>query len=315
MGRAKGWAADHVRTIDVVTADGELRRASADSETDLFWALRGGKTNFGVVTALEFALFPVEHLYAGSLFFAGGHTARVLRSYQEFTSQAPDEVTSSVALVRMPDRPTVPQFMRGKLSVNIRISYLGPEADGEQLIAPLRAAAPAVLDTVTTRPYAEFAQISPAPTDPLAMVEHFALLNEFSPATVDAIIEAAGPEADTRLSIIDIRQLGGSLGRPAMDNAIDSHGAAFVIFTLTIVPPGEAATMKSSGLELMEKLQPWLNDQKHPNFLSPADATVDQTQKAYARPVYERLRDIKAEYDPGNMFRFNHNIPPRHRQH
>jgi FAD/FMN-containing dehydrogenase len=87
-----------------------------------------------------------------------------------------------------------------------------------------------------------------------------------------------------------------------------------VIFTLTIVPPGEAAAMKSSGLELLEKLQPWLNDQKHPNFLSQADATVVQTQKAYARPVYERLRGIKAEYDPGNTFRFNHNIPPR-RQH
>jgi FAD/FMN-containing dehydrogenase len=215
MGRAKGWAADHVRMIDVVTADGELRHASADSEPDLFWALRGAKSNVGVVTALEFTLFPVEQLFAGSLFFDGEHTAEVLRSYQRFTSEAPAEVTSSVALVRMPDQPGVPEFTRGKLTLNIRISYLGAEADGEQLIAPLRAAAPVVLDTVAARPYAEFAQISPGPADPLAYAEHFALLSEFSPATVDAIIKAVGPEADTRISIIDIRQLGGALGRPA----------------------------------------------------------------------------------------------------
>jgi UDP-N-acetylenolpyruvoylglucosamine reductase len=311
MGRAKGWAADHVRAMDVVTADGRLRNVTADSETDLFWALRGAKSNFGVVTAIEFDLFPVEQLYAGGLFFSGEHAAEVLHAYQQFATKTPDELTSSIALIRMPDVPHVAEFMRGKLTVNVRFSYLGPSEAGEELIAPLRAAAPVVMDTVKVRPYSEFAQISPGSVEPVSSVEHFALLNELTPSTVDALVDVVGPAADTTINIVDIRQLGGALERPVVRNAIQSHGAGFVIFTLTLIPPEQAASKRAAGLELIERLRPWLSERKCPNFLSPADASVGQTRKAYAPSTYERLQSIKGGYDAKNMFRFNHNIPPR----
>jgi FAD/FMN-containing dehydrogenase len=312
MGRAFGWAADHVRRVDVVTADGELRHATPDSEADLFWALRGGKSNFGVVTALEFDLFPVTRLYAGGLFFAGSSAAPVLRAFQKFTAQAPDEVTSSLALLRMPDLPAVPEFMRGKLTVNVRFSYLGTQAEGEKLIAPLRAAAPTLQDTVAERPYPEFTAISPGPTEPAATVDHYALLDELSPATVDAILDVAGPGANSRVTVIDLRQLGGALDdRSGPANAVHNHGAKFVIFAISTVPPDQAQARKATGLALMERLRPWISRHKHPNFLSPSDATAQETRKAFDDPTYARLQAIKAEYDPDNIFRFNHNIPPR----
>jgi FAD/FMN-containing dehydrogenase len=112
MGRKYGWASDHVSAIDVVTADGRLHRVSAESPADLFGALLGGKSNFGVVTAMEFALFPVTRLYAGSLFYAGERKRDVLEAYRRFTTTAPEEMSSGVALLNFPPLPHLPPFMR-----------------------------------------------------------------------------------------------------------------------------------------------------------------------------------------------------------
>lgn len=106
MGRKYGWASDHVTRIEVVTADGELRHVSATSESDLFSALLGGKSNFGVVTAMEFALFPVTHLYAGALFFSGSDAGVVFEAYRRFTSTTPDGLTSGIVFLNFPRCPT-----------------------------------------------------------------------------------------------------------------------------------------------------------------------------------------------------------------
>jgi len=312
MGRARGWAADYVHRIDVVNADGELRDASKDSEPDLYWALRGGKSNFGVVTALEFALFPVQRLYAGGLVYAAEHAHAVLHAYQQFTTHVPDDLTSSIALVRTPDLLSVPEFMRGKLTVHVRISYLGSEADGSRLIAPLRAVAPALTDNVRDRPYKEFSVISPNPPEPRATVDHFAGLAELSPATVDAILEVAGPGTNPGIAAVDIRQLGGALARQVgAPSAVVNRDTAFVILAVSPVPADELNERQASGVDLMSRLMPWLTKRKIANFLTPADAAVQETRMAFDDPTYARLQSIKAAYDPRNTFRFNHNIPPR----
>ena len=312
MGRAHGWASDQVRSLDVVTADGELRHVSAESDPDLLWALRGGKSNFGVVTAMEFGLFPVTRLYAGGLFYSGEHTAAVLRAYQELTTRAPDELTSSVALLRMPERPAVPEFMRGRLIVNLRFSYLGSEAEGAELVAPLRAAAPAVMDTVMERDYTTFDVISPGGTVPTPSFERMALLDDLTPETVDALVELAGPDADTPMTMIDIRQLGGALtAHKGQPSAVSRPDAGFVMFALAMGPPEQADAMWRAGQELLDGLRPWLSDRKHGNFLTAPDATAEQTRLAFDQADYARLRELKAVYDPNNMFRVNFNIPPR----
>ncbi len=312
MGRKYGWAADHVGALEVVTADGQLRRVSAHSEGELFGALLGAKSNFGVVTALECALFPVTHLYAGSLFFSGERTAEVLSAYRQFTQSAPEEISTGVALLKLPPLPHLPLFMRGKLAVSVRISYVGDAEDGKRLIAPLRRAAPVLMDTVTEIPYTQFGSITDDPSDPAPAVEHFGMLRELTEQAIDAIVEVAGPAAESHLNLVDIRHLQGAYSRPApVPNAVGARDAAFAFFALTVVPPGhEVADYRDSGRELTTALSPWLCDQAHPSFLGPDDATAARTRRAYDRDTYHKLQTLKAKYDPHNMFRTNHNIAP-----
>ncbi|SNT64710.1 FAD/FMN-containing dehydrogenase [Streptosporangium subroseum] len=309
LGRAFGYAADHVREIEVVTADGELRHVTPDSDADLFFALRGGRGNFGVVTAMEFSLFPVRELYAGALHFPGDSAREVLQAYKRFTSNAPDELTSSIVFLRAPDLPFVPEFMRGKLTVSIRISYLGSARDGESLVAPLRAAAPVLADTVTMMPFSNMASITNDPTEPGAAVEHFAILDELSPSAMETILDIAGPDSDTRITMVNVAHLGGALGMPPeRANAVGRRDAAFSLFALTAVPPNAVTAYKNVGLELTDRLT---SGRKHPGYLSPADASVESVRLAYDEPTYERLQAAKTLHDPRNMFRCNHNIPPR----
>lgn len=312
MGRKYGWASDHVSALDVVTADGQLRRVSAESEADLFGALLGGKSNFGVVTAMECALFPVTRLYAGCLFYAGEHTREVLRAYARFTKSAPEDITTGVALLNFPPLPHLPPFLQGKLAVSLRISYLGDAETGDRLITPLREAAPVLLDTLAEIPYTEFASITNDPTDPAPAVEHFGLLRELTDDTVDAIVKVAGPDAGSHLNIVDIRHLEGAFSRPpAFPHAVGARDAAFAFFGLTVVPPGhDLADYRDSGRKLTTALSPWLCDKSHPGFLGPADATEAGTRSAYDPDTYRKLQEVKSKYDPDNVFRTNHNIPP-----
>jgi FAD/FMN-containing dehydrogenase len=310
LGRAFGYAADHVRAIEIVTPDGEMRHVTPDSDQDLLFAVLGGKGNFGVVTAMEFSLFPVPELYAGFLQFPGENAREVLQAYRLLVAGAPDALTSSIVFLRAPDLPFIPEFLRGKLSVFLRLSYLGPAADGEALVAPLRSAAPVLADTVTTMPVAQIAAIANDPTDPGTAVEHFAMLDELSPAAVEAILELAGPDSDGHITLVNLTQLGGALGRPAARPNAVRRDVAFALFALTVVPPGEPAVDKDLGLELAGRLAR-LDGRKHPGYLSPADTSVESVRLAYDEATYERLRTAKTTWDPRNMFRWNHNIPPR----
>lgn len=302
MGRKYGWAADHVSALEVVTADGELRRVSPHSGSDLFSALLGGKSNFGVVTAMECALFPVTRLYAGALFYAGEHGHQILEAYRRFTLTAPEEISSGVALMNM----------QGDSVVSVRISCVADTETGARLIEPLRRAAPLVLDTVADIPYAEFGAITADPAQPAAAIEHFGLLREMTEDTVRAVVDVVGPAADARINIVDIRHLGGAFSRPpAHPNTIGRRDAAFAVFSLTVVPPtGLIAEYADSGRELFAALTPWLDGHAHPSFLGPADATEAGTRRAYDPDTYRTLQEVKSKYDPDNRFRTNHNIAP-----
>ncbi|WP_317891379.1 FAD-binding oxidoreductase [Saccharopolyspora pogona] len=164
LSRSYGYTADHVRSIEVVTADGQLRRVTAESDPELFWALRGAGGNFGVVTGMEVDLMPVSHLYGGALYFDAHLIGDLLRAWQEWTRDVPDEMTSSVALVPFPDIPALPEPLRGRHVVHVRIAYAGDPAAGEELVEPLRAVGPRLIDSVREMPYREVGSICNDPS-------------------------------------------------------------------------------------------------------------------------------------------------------
>jgi FAD/FMN-containing dehydrogenase len=309
LGRSHGYAADHVRLIEVVTADGELRQVHADSEPELFWALRGGKGNFGAVTALEFDLFPVSRLYGGGIYFPGERTADVLRAWTDWHPRTPETMTSSFAVMRMPELPDLPEALRGAFLVSVRIAYSGTSEEGERLVAPLRAVAPAVLDTVAEMPYAAVASIHSEPTEPAPYYERSITLREFPAQAQDKLVELVGPDSQCSLVLAELRALGGAWDRePAAPNAVPTRGLPYVLLGVAVGPASEEEQLKRSVAELLDGLEPWRGDRRVVNNLAPDEAA--HAEAIYGPERYARLASIKKTYDPANIFRLNHNIVP-----
>ncbi|MFD7688826.1 bagremycin/ferroverdin biosynthesis FAD-dependent oxygenase BagG/FevA2 [Streptomyces sp. NPDC059781] len=303
MARKYGYAADHVTAVEIVTPDGQSHRATADQDTDLFWAVRGGKGNFGVVTALEFGLVPVSRLYGGGLFFAGESAAEVLHAWRVWTTTVPEELTSSLALLRLPDVEAIPPFLRGRLTAHVRIAYLGSAEDGDKLVEPLRASGPLVVDTLADMPYTRSGEIHNDPAEPIPYNERSMMLRELDGAATDALLGLAGPGADCIDLVVELRQLGGAVGRPPeVPNAVDHRDAAFALSTLSL--PDDRPPLVVDGMAA------WGTGRRYLNFLASPD-TADLTESGYEPATFARLAEIKAKVDPANLFRFNHNIAPR----
>ncbi|MFI9583647.1 bagremycin/ferroverdin biosynthesis FAD-dependent oxygenase BagK/FevA1 [Streptomyces sp. NPDC052236] len=303
LSRKHGFAADQVTAIDVVTPDGRPRTATAEHNTDLFWALRGGKGNFGVVSAIEFALVPVPHFYGGGLFFPGEFAAEVLDAWRSWTASVPEEMGSSLAFLRMPDMEPIPQFLRGKLVVHIRIAHLGPGDEGERLVAPLRASAPAMVDTLAPMPYTRFADIHNDPAFPIPYNERSLMLRELGQDAAKDLLALAGPASNCTDIMVELRHMGGALGRPpAVAGAVDHREAAFCLATLQL--PGGRPDLVVEGMAHRGTGRRYLNFLAGPH-------TAQLAEHGYGPATYARLGEIKARYDPDNLFRFNHNIVPR----
>ncbi|KUF15500.1 bagremycin/ferroverdin biosynthesis FAD-dependent oxygenase BagK/FevA1 [Streptomyces silvensis] len=305
MSRKYGFAADHVTAIEVVTADARLRIATAEQNEDLFWALRGGKGNFGVVTAIEFGLVPVTQIYGGGLFFPGEAAADVLHGWRSWVETVPDEMSSSLALMRMPDMEPIPEFLRGRLVAHVRVLHLGPADEGERLVKPLREVADAMVDTLAEMPYTRCAEIHNDPTFPIPYHERSVMLRELGDDAAAELLALAGPESGCVDLAVELRHMGGALTRPpAVPNAVDHRDAAFCLSTLALPGPG------ARPAQVVEGMAAWTTGRRYLNFCAGAEMGA-LAEEGYGADTYARLRDIKTQYDPDNLFRFNHNIPPR----
>jgi FAD/FMN-containing dehydrogenase len=310
LARPYGWAADRVRSVELVTADGEVRTVDAVRHPDLFWGVRGGKGNFGIATALEFELVPVARIYGGGLFFPGESASEVLHAYRRWVETVPDEMTSSVALLRLPPLPEFPEPLRGRLVVHVRISYAGTAEGGERLIEPLRAIGPRVLDTVAEMPYTEVAAIHMDPVDPIPGYERTMSLRTLDDAAVDALLTVAGPDSDTSLLLIELRHLGGALRRqPAHPNAVGNRDAAFTLLAVSIGGPEEGPGIVEAEDRVMAVMEPWATGGLLLNFLG-GGVSPERHRDAWDPETYERLQELKVRYDPDNVFRVNINVVP-----
>jgi hypothetical protein len=309
LGRRYGYAADHVRELDVVTADGQLRTVSAQREPDLFWALRGGKGNFGVVVSMEIDLVPVARLYGGGLWFDAAHAPAALHAYADWVASVPDAMGSSVLLIRLPDLPAVPPALRGRYIAHVRIAYAGSAEDGARWVEPLLRAAPAFRDTVRDMPYREVGTIHDEPTTPVPFYARNTALARLDRDAVAALLRVAGPDAGAPY-LVELRHLGGALGRPGpAPSAVGRRDGQFSLYSGSVVAPGGLGAARVAHRGLHDALRPWSTGGVCLNFLSGPDVTAEELSSAYTPEVYARLRELKRRYDPDNLFRVNHNLP------
>jgi hypothetical protein len=307
LGRKHGFAADHVTSVEIVTADGRLRRATAGTEPELFWAVRGGKGNLGIVTALEIRLVPVGSVYGGGIFFAGADAASVLHAFREWAPALPEEVTTSVAILRMPPMEELPPPLRGQTVVHLRYAYSGPDFDeGERLIAPMKATGTILLGFVGPILTTEMDSIHMDPVDPLPAWEKGMLLAELSADTVDSLLAVAGPQVEIPLIMVEIRLMGGALApQPEVPNAVAGRNGAYGVLVLGPGVPELAQVVPAVGKGVLGALQPWAAPGCMLNFLGEVTGP-DEVAAAYPPGVFSRLREVKTAVDPAGTFSFGH---------
>jgi hypothetical protein len=291
MARQYGYAADHVRRIEVVTPDGLLR--PAENDPDLFWALRGGIGNFGIVTRVEVDLFPVTTLYGGSLYYDLTAYPDALETWRDWTLTVPDTITSAVAVLVFPDFPQVPAPLRGKQVAQVQLSIL----DGcEELIRPLREIGEPLVDTVGELPYTESAKIFAEPDHPGPFSSRNVLLSELDPKALDTV-------RNGKHCIIGIRHLGGALAKaPDLPNAMGHRDAQYSVTVLSIGAKDESKRQHAV-------LDPFA-DQVIGRLLNFSSAPLDEAELrgAFDAGDYDRLKELRARYDAQGLLQPNHPI-------
>jgi hypothetical protein len=306
LGRKHGFACNRLQAVELVTADGDLRTIDAENEPDLFWALRGGGGDYGIVTALRVGLVQLTDIYAGALIFPAEVGAAGVRAYRDWAAGVSEDVTSIIRFLRPPDIPDVPEFLRGKELLVIDAACIGDQAAGEAAIVPLREIGEPVLDTFGQIPTPGLCKIHMDPEQPVPGFGHHRVLRELSDEAIDAWVGAVGPGSGTPLLLSELRQLGGALGRPDPEGGALSHlDAGWVMYGVGMVMSPQMGEAVSAGLDRMhEAMEPWAAEGAYFNF---ADRACD-TDAILPPDVCSRLADVKRQWDPDGRIFGNHAV-------
>lgn len=311
--RKCGLTCDNLLAAEMVTAEGELVRASADKNTDLFWALRGGGGNFGVVTALELALHPVgPTVLGGVVFYPGVQAAQVLAGWRDAVADAPDDLTTLVNLTTAPPAPFLPEDMHGKKVAALVVCWSGSHEQGEEVIQPLRALGTPLVDLLGPIPYVALQQL----VDPMwgpGAANYFtsAFLDKLPDAAIQTFADAhqcsAGLPATCELHI---HQLGGAMARVAPgETAFSQRQPPYVINCIARTPAAEGfEASRAWARAARDSMAGFGAGRMYVNFTG--DTDEDKVRASYPPQTYAKLARVKGRYDPSNLFRFNHNIRP-----
>ncbi len=305
--RKLGLSANSIAAIELVTAGGRLRRVDADTDADLFWALRGGGGNFGVVTALEVELYAIPDIYAGVLFFPWERSSEVLHSWLEWTDSVPDEVTSVGRILQFPPLEEIPELLRGGRFAIVEAVYMGDEASGSDLLKPLRDLGPA-MDTFAMVAPADIGELHMDPPQPVPYTGEGQMLGRLDGEAIDRFVAAAGPGSGSALVSAEIRHVGGALSRPQPHHgALSTLDADYLTFAVGMVLNEDVYRANRSQLDrIADALAPYDGGRSYLNF---AERRIDPA-RFYTPAVYRRLREVKRAFDSGDLFRANHPIAP-----
>lgn len=311
--RKHGLTIDNLVSADVVTADGRLVTASAERHPDLFWALRGGGGNFGVVTSFEYRLHPVGPSVLGGV---GLHpverAGEVLRFYNQWTATLPDEMTSMVAFIAAPPLPFIPEPLHGTSMIAVAVCYAGSVEDGQRVAQPLLAFGPPEVAHVGPVPYTVLQGMFDA-SAPRGIHAYWKThyVADLSDATIDALVaETARMRPLSPFTTLHVHHLEGAVGRIAPDATAFPHRAPRYVMNIvgmwTAGEPPEPHIAWVRGT--FDAMQPFATGAPYLNFLG--DEGADRVRAAYGAATYDRLAAIKQRYDPTNLFRVNQNIRP-----
>ncbi len=299
--RKYGLTCDNLRSVEIITADAQLRTADATENPDLFWAVRGGGGNFGVVTSFEYQLHPVGQMLAGIVFFPLEQAPEALRFYRELMSTAPDELMAYAVLLTSPE---------GIRLFAIPVCYVGPLEAGEQILRPLRSFGRPAADLVRPMAYLEIQSMFDAGFQS-GRLNYWksSFLRELTDKAIDTMV-AQFAAVPSPLSAVAIEPFGGAVSRVGIDETAFPHRHApySLVITGMWTDPAESATQIRWTREFWNAMQPFSTEAVYVNYLDTDDA--DRVQAAYDAATYQRLQLLKERYDPGNFFRVNQNIRP-----
>lgn len=303
LARGHGLAVSAVTAAELITGDGTFHRVDADTEPELFWAVRGGAGNTGIVCALEFRVVPVAQVYGGALLFPIERAAEVFAAYEQWTRGLDERATTCVRLLRLPPLPELPDMLRGQSFTAVDGAIDASAGAAGRLLAPLRALGPAI-DTFAPMPAAALAQIHMDPPAPVPACGDGLILEDLPAEAIDALLGVAGPGVDSALLLVDLRHLGGAAGRPDPGGgAVDHLPGRFLLFAAGITPGPEATYPVEQAIGAVRTaLAPWTSGRDYPNF---REAAVPAA-RLYPRQTLGRLLAVQAAYDPDGVIRSNH---------
>lgn len=307
LARSHGYSSDYVTSVTLVTADGELVTASADSHPELFWALRGGKGGLGVVTQMTVRLAAIPSLYAGSLTFAGEHLETVLTAWVDYVKTARDDVTTSIGFVHLPDLDELPPHLRGQTMVSVRFAFPGSVEEGERLAAPLRAAAPVLIDALGPMALGDVAAIHADPTDPTPAWGRGMLLRgpgqpDLDGEFVSRLRAHLGVGVPTPIMVAELRHLGAATTRDVPGgSAVGGRASGYTLMLIGAPNPAlfESA-LPAAADAVVASIADWVSPETTINFAGGADAA--EFESAWPAETFARLAAVRAAVDPTGLF-------------
>jgi FAD/FMN-containing dehydrogenase len=305
LSRRYGLSANRILAAEVVTADGELVRADRRQNADLFWAIRGGGGAFGVITALELELFDLPTVYAGAAFFPIERAAEVLHTWRELTQNVDDRTTSIGRILRVPPFEEIPEPFRGKQFAMIEVIHIGDQRSGDEVVKGIRDLEPAI-DTFGLIPTQALIHLHMDPPGPVpGKGEHHVAMATLPPEAIDAFVAANGADSGSDILTAEIRHLGGAIARPDASHGAAHIDAEYVSFAASMAASPDMAEKAGHDLARMdEALSPYQSARKYLNFTE----TASKPGEFFGKYTLERLRTIKAQVDPENIFRSNQPI-------
>jgi FAD/FMN-containing dehydrogenase len=302
MVRKQGLTIDSLLSAEMVTAEGEIVRASAEENPDLFWALRGGGGNFGIVTQFEYQLHKVGTIYGGLIALPA--TSEAVRAYADYARWAPNELTTIAALMASPPAPFVPEELVGKPALIVLVCYAGDASEGQRVVEPMRQIAQPLFELMMPMPYPAIYDFTAEAAQRLRFVARSMFLDELPDDVIDISIDAM--QMISPMSMIQIRPLGGRMAEiGASDTAFAHRDAGFMFASIGIWEEGESGQSEASWAQAVYEMTAPYGNGVYVNFLQDEPERI---REAYPGETYDRLVVIKRRYDPDNVFSQNVNI-------